>query len=768
MQQAQQRFEHVQQGVAGAGRRLGVLALQRRLGQFHEPVAEPVPGELVQHLRQQVEAVGGEVFLGLGGDRGQTRQDPLLRIGARLRHAGEAAAFGVHQREAAGVPQLVAEVLVAFGAAEVELDVAAVAGQGGDGEAQGVGAVGDDAVGEFLAGGLLDLLGQPGLHQPAGALGDQIFQGDAVDDVQRVEHIALGLGHLLALGVADQAGDVDVAERHLAGEPVGGHDHPRHPEEDDVEAGDQHRGRQVAFEAAFVHRLRVGPAQGRERPQLRGEPGLQHVAVLGEHGIGGQAKPGAHLRLAAADMAVAFGVEPGRDAMAPPQLAADAPVLDVLHPVAVGVDPVRRDELHFPALHQLQPAPGQPVHLHEPLVGQVGLDHLAGAVAARDLQRVRPGLHQQAEFFQVGQHRLSRLVAVQSAVLLRRVVVECGHRGEQVDQRQVVAHADLVVVEVVRRGHLDHAGTEGAVDVVVGDHRDAAAGQRQQHVLSDQRRIARVLRMDHRGGVAQHRLRTGGGHDQVVAGFAQQFVAVGIQFDVLVGHAVGQWIADRPQEAVLLHVLHFQVGDRGLQHRIPVDQALAAVDQAVLMPAHERLDHRRRRLRVHGEGAARPVAGGAQPAHLPLDGVARLRLPVPDPGDEALAAQRIAALALAFQGQVAADHHLGGDAGVVGAHLPQHVEAAHAVVAHQRVHQRVLEGVAHVQGAGHVRRRQQDRIGHALATRLEAAAGFPLRVQARFEGLGFVAGGQGVGHGFPGFGRGRGAARDHMSCLLRA
>jgi hypothetical protein len=43
-----------------------------------------------------------------------------------------------------------------------------------------------------------------GLHQAGGALGDQRFQINAVDKVERVEHIALGLGHLLAFGIAYQ------------------------------------------------------------------------------------------------------------------------------------------------------------------------------------------------------------------------------------------------------------------------------------------------------------------------------------------------------------------------------------------------------------------------------------------------------------------------------------------------------------------------------------------------------------------------------------
>ncbi len=148
--------------------------------------------------------------------------------------------LGVHQHVAGGVPQLVAEVAVALDAAQVELDVAPGGGQGGEGEAQGVGAEGGDAVRELLAGHLVDLLGQVRLHHAPDALLHQGLQLDAVDQVDGVEHVALGLGHLVAVGVAHQAVDVDLAERHVAHELEPHHDHAGDPEEDDVEAGDQH------------------------------------------------------------------------------------------------------------------------------------------------------------------------------------------------------------------------------------------------------------------------------------------------------------------------------------------------------------------------------------------------------------------------------------------------------------------------------------------------------------------------------------------------
>ena len=79
------------------------------------------------------------------------------------------------------------------------------------------------------------------------------------------------------------------------------------------------------------------------------------------------------------------------------------------------------------------------------------------------------------------------------------------------------------------------------------------------------------------------------------------------------------------------------------------------------------------------------------------DGAAGFVLPLPDCFEEFLAPHRDAALLPL--GQLAFDDKLGGDAGVVGARLPQHVLAAHALEAGQHVLQRVVQGMADMQPA---------------------------------------------------------------------
>ena len=138
-----------------------------------------------------------------------------------------------------------------------------------------------------------------------------------------------------------------------------------------------------------------------------------------------------------------------------------------------------------------------------------------------------------------------------------------------------------------------------------------------------------------------------------------------------------------------------------MQDRVPVDQPLVLVDQPFLVEGDEHLADGVGQTFVHGEAFAGPVHRGAEAAHLMGDVAAGFGLPFPDLLDELLAAEIVTGLALG--GELALDHHLGGDAGVVGSRLPQRVMVPHPLVADHDVLEREVEGVAHVQAAGDVR-----------------------------------------------------------------
>jgi hypothetical protein len=199
----------------------------------------------------------------------------------------------------------------------------------------------------------------------------------------------------------------------------------------------------------------------------------------------------------------------------------------------------------------------------------------------------------------------------------------------------------------------------------------------------------------------------------------------------IVSGRVGERVAQVPELAALLAAQHLEVRERRLQHGVPVHEALAAVDEAFVVEPHEYLGHGARQPFVHREAVARPVDGRAEAAELLRDRVARALLPLPDALDEALPAERLPVRALALEQPL--DDHLRGDTCVIRAGLPERSPAEHAVVARQRIHDRVLQRVPHVQRARHVRRRNHDAVRLAVAGRREIAGCLPARVVAGLD-----------------------------------
>ena len=118
--------------------------------------------------------------------------------------------------------------------------------------------------------------------------------------------------------------------------------------------------------------------------------------------------------------------------------------------------------------------------------------------------------------------------------------------------------------------------------MVVGDDGNGAPGEGQPHLLAHQFPIAGVFRVHGDGHVAQQGLGAGGGHGQIAV-------------------LAGQVIADVPQVAVLFIGNDLQVGDSRLQLRVPIDQALTAIDQPLFVEAHEHLGDGLRQAFVQGE-----------------------------------------------------------------------------------------------------------------------------------------------------------------------
>jgi hypothetical protein len=538
VQQAQDGAEHVLRGALHLLLLRPVRAVQHRLGEFQEPVAEGVPGEAVAGASRSRRSGRPPARHSPPPPRRSHRGSSATAAASPKRRVEIAARRDpVHLAEARGVPDLGGEGAIALDPLLRELDVAPRPGQRAQREAHRIRAM-------------------------------------RVDQVQRVEHVALRLRHLLALLVAHQAVDADGAERHLPHEVDAHHHHPGDPEEDDVEAGHQH----VAGVVLRQFRRLLRPAERAERPQRGAEPGVQHVLVARQLDIRGRTSP-----------APARAPPPRWATKTSPSGAYQAGIWcphqswRETHQGWMSRIQAKKVFSHCLGVNTVCPVStagspgGQRLGVHVPLHGQPRLDRHAGAVAMRHRMGVRLDLLDELHLLEPRHDRLARHEAVLPRQAAHEVEVRHALHGRE-GRRDLLEHhaplgiqhrghrqrmppADLEIVEVMRGRDLHRARALLRVGILVRHHRDGAAGQRQDHALADQVGEARILGMHRDRRVAQHRLGPRGGHHQETARLALHRVA------------------EVPQMALHLLALDLEVGDRGQELRVPVHQAPVAVEQ---------------------------------------------------------------------------------------------------------------------------------------------------------------------------------------------
>ena len=419
--------------------------------------------------------------------------------------------------------------------------------------------------------------------------------------------------------------------------------------------------------------------------------------------------------------------------MAPPQLPADAPGLDIAHPGKESVFPLFRHKLGAARLDGGDRGLGQLSGVAIPLHRHQRLDRHARAIAVRHLVQMRLGQHQQFQPLQLGDDRLAGgepvLAGERSdkrdagdARHIPKFAFDLGERDarravQDRRLRQVMALADDKIVEIMPGGDLDRAGALLRVGVAVGDDRNAPTNKRKEGELAGHGGQIRVIRMHGDGGITQHGLGPGRRHGDEVSGFAIDR------------------IGDVPKAAADFPAFDLEIGNRRLEFGIPVDQPVVAIDQPLTVKGDEHLAHRDRKTFIHGEPLARPIERGAEAAQLARDVAAGLGLPLPHRVEELFPPERLPGDALVRQQPL--HHHLRGDAGMIGAWLPKHVAALHPAPSDQRVLNGEGQGVPGMQGAGDVWRWDHDGERHGVRGRVggERAGVLPALVK---PGLGLV------------------------------
>src|SRR5207302_8827814 len=124
---------------------------------------------------------------------------------------------------------------------------------------------------------------------------------------------------------------------------------------------------------------------------------------------------------------------PGGDLVAPPELARDAPVMDVAHPAEELGLPRLGDEPDAPHLDRVDHRLGERPRLHEPLLAEQRLDDTVAALAAAERHVVRLAAALEAQLLQRGLQRWTNRDPVLS-LEAPGVLVERAVQVEDVDE----------------------------------------------------------------------------------------------------------------------------------------------------------------------------------------------------------------------------------------------------------------------------------------------------------------------------------------------
>src|SRR5690606_30079864 len=159
--------------------------------------------------------------------------------------------------------------------------------------------------------------------------------------------------------------------------------------------------------------------------------------------------------------------------VAPPELARNAPGLDVPQPFEIDLGIAGGLEGGVALFHRLDGRLGQDLGVHIPLVRKPRLDHHARAVAVGNDVTGLLDFFQPALFLSAGDDGLAGLETVHALIFGGHVGGVGGGDASlrihdvQGGEPRALAHAEIV--EVVGRGDLYRARTLGRIGVVVGD-----------------------------------------------------------------------------------------------------------------------------------------------------------------------------------------------------------------------------------------------------------------------------------------------------------
>ena len=395
--------------------------------------------------------------------------------------------------------------------------------------------------------------------------------------------------------------------------------------------------------------------------------------------------------------------------MSPPQLTADTPVLDVFHPMAIGILELRRIEFNVILHHRFQGDLCEVLHLQEPLHRQLRFDRHIGTFGETDFIFISFHLFHQAGCFQVFFDLLTNVETVHADIQTtgfadRTVIIE------YIDRGQIIFFAQHIVVHIVCRSHFQATGTELDIHIIILNHRDHAVYQRNNHFLPFQPSVLRIVRIDAHGRIPHDRFGTGCRNNRITP-FRITF------------HLITKVI----QFAMFFLIYNFFIGQGGQCFRIPVHHTDTAIDQSFLIEIDKNLDHAFGTQFVHRESRTVPITRRSQLTQLFKDDTSVLFLPFPSMFKKVFTCQ--VCLLNPLLCKAIHDFCFGCNRSVIRSRYPASVLPLHTGTADQNILDGIVKHVSHMKHASDVWGRNDDRIRlTAVWFRLEKAVIQPILI----------------------------------------
>ena len=376
--------------------------------------------------------------------------------------------------------------------------------------------------------------------------------------------------------------------------------------------------------------------------------------------------------------------------MSPPQLTADTPVFDILHPVTISILILSRIELQLIIHYRWQSHIGKMLHFKEPLHRKFRFNSYIGTFRETYFIGISFHFFQQTCCSQIFFNLFANIEAVHTHIHTSSFT-DSSIIVEDINARQIVFLTQHIVVHIVSRCYLQTSCTELNIYIVVFNNWNHTVHQRHNHLLTLQPLILRVVRIDTHCSITHNCFRTSSCNNCITS-FCVTFYL----------------ITQIKQLAVFFLINYFFITQCSQGFRIPVYHTDPTINQALIIKVDKYLDYTFAAFFIHCESSTIPVARCPQFTQLLQNNTSVFFCPSPCVLQELLTSQ--ISLFNTLLCQFIHDLCFCCNRSMVSTRYPTSIFPHHTGTTYQNILNGIVKHVSHVENSGHIWRWNNDGI----------------------------------------------------------